>query len=215
MGSSGLLDCAPRVAKDTARVEWHKYSEKLVPDTFTEWSHDESGFPRTRYSPFARSWTAWRNYRWESVVERTALSYERRGDRPALSAIEYGFCIGEIMGKYHGDKSAQDTNFVLVLNACDNSLWMVYNYYALNDDGSPALWKPVETSGLVELMNIPSDGHFDCLRILDHISKWNPDKPLAEIRIPVPPPTLRRLVATPTDKRLLRKYVAAQRSSSA
>jgi hypothetical protein len=139
-------------------------------------------------------------------------------DTPHLlsSPIEYGFCIGKIMGQTLGDKSAppQDTNFVLILSARDKSLWMVHNYYPLYDDGRPVWWQPVEMSGLVQLMKISPDGLFDCLQLLDSVSRWDPNKPLAGIPITSPPPQIRLLVAAPAGRGQLEKFVSTRSVSS-
>lgn len=212
LGSAASMGLAMPPAENVVSTEFHKYAERFAPDPIGR-SLRSDPIAWLSQPPAVRSWQAWKYHLWDTFYQHSACW--RSGDHLEASPIEYGFCIGQILGSYLGDKigPARDTNFVLILSARDRSLWMIHNYYALDEDGSPVQWTPVEMSGLVDLINIPRDGVFDCLRILDHVNDWNPDKPLAEILMPVPPPPLRDIVARPANKQLLAEYVAAHNIS--
>jgi len=187
LGSPTLIGASLEIFGETAaNTKWHKYAEKFVPDPINIFDfYHRLDYPDPNY-------------------------YFQPRQPPGLepSPIEYGFCIGKIMGQTLGDKSAlvQDTDFILILSAHDKSLWIVHNYYPLRGDGGPARWQPVEISGLVLLTKISHEDLFDCLQLLDSVNKWDPDKPLPGISITPPPPSRRFLVAAPADCEQLKKF---------
>ena len=132
------------------------------------------------------------------------------------SPIKYGFSIGKIMVQTLEDKHAaiKDTGFVLVLRAIDKSLWMLYNYFPLDENGGPVRLCPVEDSVLAMIFKFPRNPLFDSLQLYDSINQWDPNKPLAEIPFAKPPGPLQGLISVPANSELFNSFISAQSSPS-
>jgi len=132
------------------------------------------------------------------------------------SPIKYGFSIGKIMVQTLEDKHAaiKDTGFVLVLRAIDKSLWMLYDYFPLDENGGPVRLCPVEDSVLAMILKFPRNPLFDCLQLHDSINQWDPNKPLAEIPFAKSPGPLRGLISVSANSELFNSFISAQSSPS-
>jgi hypothetical protein len=132
------------------------------------------------------------------------------------SPIKYGFSIGKIMVQTLEDKHAaiKDTGFVLVLRAIDKSLWMLYDYFPLDENGGPVRLCPVEDSVLAMILKFPRNPLFDCLQLHDSINQWDPNKPLAEIPFAKLPGSFQGLISVPANSELFNSFISAQSSSS-
>jgi hypothetical protein len=132
------------------------------------------------------------------------------------SPIKYGFSIGKIMVQTLQDKrtTIKDTGFVLVLRAIDKSLWMLHDYFPLDENGGPVQYRPVEDSVLAMLFKFPRNSPFDCLQLHDSINQWDPNKPLAEIPFAKPPGPLQGLISVPANSELFNGFISAQSSPS-
>lgn len=190
------FDSDSSVEYDRADEDWDKYVEP--PD---EASRLDSG-PSSRHKfveEFRRDWTK---------------AFEPRSTDPP---IRCGFSIGKIvMESLRGISSTiEDTGYVLVLNISRTSLWMVYNYYPLDDQGDPVRFQPVESSRLAQLLNLLEDHLFDCEQLFDSVNSWDPTKPLTALPIPAfkDPPlraTMQHLVASPLSHTRLEHHILNQ-----